>query len=65
MAIAKQQSLDKAKLSTCLDTHATAANIDKSIELGHVLEVQQTPTFFVNGRTETGALPVGPSDRLD
>jgi protein-disulfide isomerase len=55
--IAKQQSLDEAKVASCLDDHSTAAEIDKSIELARVLQVQQTPTFFVNGRTETGALP--------
>jgi protein-disulfide isomerase len=59
--IAKQQSLDEAKVATCLDTHAPAAQIEKSIQLGHLLQVQQTPTFFVNGRIETGALP---PDRL-
>ena len=61
MQLAKQQSLDEAKLAACLDTHAPAAQIDKTIQLGHLLQVQQTPTFFVNGRTETGALPF---DRL-
>jgi protein-disulfide isomerase len=55
--LAKQQSLDAAKLAACLDTHAPAAQIDKSIQLGRLLQVQQTPTFFVNGREETGALP--------
>jgi len=57
VAIAKQQSIDETKLAACLDSHASAAQIDKSIQLGHALEVAQTPTFFVNGRTETGALP--------
>jgi protein-disulfide isomerase len=57
LMIAKQQSLDEAKVASCLDDHSTAAEIDKSIELARVLQVQQTPTFFVNGRTETGALP--------
>jgi protein-disulfide isomerase len=57
LAIARQQSLDEAKLAACLDTHAPAKEIDKSIELARELQVQQTPTFFVNGRTETGALP--------
>ncbi len=61
MAIAKQQSLDAAKVGACLDSHATAAQIDKDIQIGRALQVQQTPTFFVNGRTETGALPF---DRL-
>jgi protein-disulfide isomerase len=57
MTIAKQQSIDETKLAACLDSHAPAAQIDKSIQLGRTLQVQQTPTFFVNGREETGALP--------
>jgi protein-disulfide isomerase len=56
MDIAKQQSLDESKVAACLDTHAPAARIDKNIQLGHLLQVGQTPTFFVNGRPETGAL---------
>lgn len=57
MEVAKAQSLDLAKLATCLDTHASAAAIDKSVQVARLLQVQQTPTFFVNGRIETGALP--------
>lgn len=57
LAIAKQQSIDETKLAACLDSHAFAGQIDKSIQLGRTLQVQQTPTFFVNGREETGALP--------
>jgi protein-disulfide isomerase len=57
LEIAKQQSVDASKVGTCLDTHAPAAQIDKSIELGRVLGVQQTPTFFMNGRPENSALP--------
>lgn len=61
MTLAKQQSLDESKIGACLDSHAMAAQIDKNIQSGRALEVQQTPTFFVNGRMETGALPY---DRL-
>jgi protein-disulfide isomerase len=61
MTIAKQQSVDESKVAACLDSHAPAAQIDKDIQIGRAVQVQQTPTFFVNGRTETGALPY---DRL-
>jgi protein-disulfide isomerase len=57
MVIAKQQSLDEAKVASCLDGHSSGPEIDKSIALARELQVQQTPTFFVNGRIETGALP--------
>jgi len=56
MLIAKQQKLDEGKVGACLDTHAPAAEIDKNIELGRVLQVKQTPAFFVNGRPESGAM---------
>jgi len=57
IAIAKQRSVDESKLATCLDTHAPAAQIEQDLHTGRLLQIQQTPTFFVNGRTETGALP--------
>ncbi len=56
MDLAQQLSLDQTKVGACLDAHTHAAEIDKSVELGRVLEIHQTPTFFVNGRTESGAL---------
>jgi len=57
LAFAKEQKLDEAKIASCLDSHSTSAEIDKSIELARSLHVQQTPTFFVNGRLESGAIP--------
>jgi protein-disulfide isomerase len=57
MEVAKQQSLDESKVGACLDAHTPAAQIDKSVALGHLLQVEQTPTFFINGRTENSALP--------
>jgi protein-disulfide isomerase len=51
------QKLDTAKLSSCIDSHVTAAAINETSEAGRRLQVQQTPTFFVNGRMITGAVP--------
>jgi protein-disulfide isomerase len=62
MSIGKEQKLDETKLASCLDSHAPAGEIDKSIALGRMLQVEQTPTFFVNGRFEAGAMPW---ERLD
>jgi len=45
-----QKTLDVLQLGNCLDTKATAADIDKSIAEGRALEVGGTPTLFVNGR---------------
>ena len=54
--IAKSQNLDLTKLGSCIDTHATAAKVERNIELGQALQIQQTPTVFVNGRTIPGAV---------
>lgn len=53
----KTHNLDAARLSTCMDSHATAATVKKDIAAGEALGVQQTPTLFLNGRLISGALP--------
>ena len=45
-----QKTLDVLQLSNCIDTKATAADIDKTIAEGRALDVGGTPTLFVNGR---------------
>ena len=55
--LGKQENLDLAKLSTCMDTHATAKEVEDSLEAGRRLQVEQTPTTFVNGRMVSGAVP--------
>jgi len=62
--IAKQQNLEAAKTGACIDSHATASEVESSIQQGLVLQVQQTPTVFVNGRIEPGALPWTSLDAL-
>jgi protein-disulfide isomerase len=57
MALGKEKALDEEKLGSCLDTHASAAAVEESIKAGKNLMVQQTPTLFINGRLEPGALP--------
>jgi protein-disulfide isomerase len=54
---AKDQKLDIAKLQNCMDTHADAAAVKQAVSAGDELQVQQTPTGFVNGRPIPGALP--------
>lgn len=56
LAFAKDQSLDTAKLSTCIDTHSEAHRVDEDIAAGRALQIQQTPTSFVNGRLLPGAV---------
>ncbi len=56
LAIAKEQNLDLAKVSACIDTHATAQEVRQSQQEGEALQIQQTPTLFVNGRMLSGAV---------
>jgi protein-disulfide isomerase len=41
---------DPAKLSACVSEPATAETIQKSVALGNELDVNGTPTLFINGR---------------
>src|SRR3954452_11753120 len=54
---AKTQKLDAAKVSACLDSHATANEVIENLKAGTGLGIQQTPTFFINGRMVSGAVP--------
>lgn len=56
LEFAKGQPIDSQKLTTCIDSSATAPQVDKTIEEGRLLGIVQTPTLFVNGRTVAGAL---------
>ena len=55
-AFVKDQGLDPSKFLSCLDTHAMAANVSDSMKAGQGLQIQQTPTTFVNGRELSGAI---------
>ena len=56
LAYAKEKNLDSAKIGACIDSHATAAEVEKNAAAGRLLQVQQTPTLFVNGRMLGGAV---------
>jgi protein-disulfide isomerase len=56
LAIAKERNLDLARASSCIDTHAAAKAVSDSLKAGQALQIQQTPTSFVNGRTISGAV---------
>ncbi len=49
--------LDSLQLGRCMDTKATNADIDASVAQGHALEVDATPTVFLNGRRLVGNYP--------
>ena len=44
------KDIDVLQLGQCMDTKATEAEVDKSIGEGQALQVNATPTLFVNGR---------------
>jgi protein-disulfide isomerase len=45
-----QKELDALQLGQCMDSKATAAEVDKDLAEGRELQVDRTPTIFVNGR---------------
>jgi len=45
-----QKGIDSAKLGTCIDSKATAAEVDAEQAEGRNLEISGTPTMFINGR---------------
>lgn len=53
---AKNHALDRAKLAGCIDSHTDARVVDQSLRAGQALQIEQTPTLFVNGRTVGGAI---------
>jgi protein-disulfide isomerase len=56
MEFAKGKKIDSLQLSRCMDTKATEAEVNRTIEMGNALEVSATPTLFVNGRKLSGAV---------
>jgi protein-disulfide isomerase len=57
VAHAKSLGLDVAKFEAALDDPATAARVKADKAFGQSLGVRGTPSFFVNGRSFSGALP--------
>lgn len=48
--LATAAGLDAQKISACAATPETEARVQKSMDLGNILEVSSTPTVFINGR---------------
>jgi protein-disulfide isomerase len=47
---AKGAQLDSMQLGRCIDTKASEAEVDKEVAEGKSLQIQGTPTMFINGR---------------
>ena len=52
-----EQKVDTAKLDACV-TKQDASAIDASKQLGTTLNIESTPTYFINGEKFEGALPI-------
>jgi protein-disulfide isomerase len=57
LEFARQQGLDVLQVSSCMDAHTMASEVDQSKALGQSLQVDRTPTMFINGRMIPSALP--------
>ena len=57
LGFATEHKLDEKRLTTCLDTHAVKERVEVSLNKGRTLGIQQTPTFYMNGRMVSGAIP--------
>jgi protein-disulfide isomerase len=55
---AAEVGLPRDTFTKCLDTHQFAAAVEADVEQARALGVRGTPTFVVNGRVVSGALPV-------
>jgi protein-disulfide isomerase len=61
--LATANGMDAAKIAACAASPETDARIKKSLALGEALNVGQTPTVFINGRTMLGIASI-PYDNL-
>jgi protein-disulfide isomerase len=62
--LAETQKVDVAKVKSCIDTHASAEEVNKDIAEGDSLKVASTPTLFINGRPIPGAIAWNQLDML-
>src|SRR5216684_5994251 len=61
--LAAAAGLDAGKIASCAAAAGTEARVKKSMALGKSLDVNQTPTFFINGRRLVGVADI-PYDQL-
>lgn len=50
------KGLNAAQFNTCFDTKATEKEVERSLADGRTVQVNSTPTLFVNGRRLSGVL---------
>ncbi len=49
--------MDKAKFTSCLNSHKYASNVQKDLSDGEAAGVNGTPTVFIDGKPIVGAVP--------
>jgi protein-disulfide isomerase len=54
---ATAKGLDGMQFSRCLESKSTEPEVNASLAIGHSLQLNATPTLFVNGRKLEGAVP--------
>lgn len=57
-ASAKTLGANTEQFNKCLDDNKYIAQVEKDIQEGKAIGVKSTPTFYVNGKLVSGALPV-------
>jgi protein-disulfide isomerase len=55
LEFAQGKEIDALQLSRCMETKATEAEVNKEIALGKSLNIDSTPTLFINGRRRMGS----------
>ena len=63
----QEAGIDKVQLAGCVDSKASLPKIEANMKEGKTLDVNSTPTFFINGRIMVGADPepfIRPSTKL-
>jgi len=55
-AMKGKDGIDETQLSSCIDSKSTEAEVQATRDLGHSLDVNSTPTLFINGRRMSGTI---------
>jgi protein-disulfide isomerase len=56
--------LDTAKLRNCVENRATEKDVERSVAEAHSLQVNRTPTLFINGRELSGGVSWETIDKI-
>ncbi|HTS77163.1 MAG TPA: thioredoxin domain-containing protein [Bryobacteraceae bacterium] len=61
---ATQKGIDGVALGHCVETKASEADVQREMAMGKALQINATPTLFINGRRLEGELPWQTLDTL-